>query len=108
MNDDFYYKRPRFCGAFFDVFALLTKTESLDDGTIAVDVVVVEVLQQLTTLTDEHCQRTGCVVILVILLQVLRQVRDAIAEESNLCLCRTGILCVLTILTKDLLLFGFV
>ena len=87
---------------------LLTKTEGLDDGTIAVDVLVVEVLQQLTTLTYEHSQRTCCVVILVILLQVLCQMRDAIAEESDLCLCRTGVRGALAILTEDLLLLGFV
>ena len=87
---------------------LLTKTEGLDDGTVTIDVVVVEVLQQLAALTDEHRQRTGCVVILVILLQVLCQVRDAIAEESDLCLCRTGVCGALAILTKDLLLLGFV
>ena len=87
---------------------LLAEAEGLDDGTIAVDVLVIEVLQQLTTLTYEHRQRTCCVVILVILLQVLCQVRDAIAEECNLCLCGTGIFSTFAILTEDFLFLGFV
>ena len=87
---------------------LLTKTEGLDDSTITIDIVIVEILQQLTALTDKHCQRTGCVVVLVILLQVLCQVRDAIAEEGDLCLCRTSVGSALAILTEDLLLLGFV
>ena len=92
----------------FSNSCLLTKTEGLDDGTVTIDIVHVEVLQQLTALTDEHRQRTGSVVILVILLQVLCQMRDAITEESDLCLCRTGVRGTLAILTEDLLLLGFV
>lgn len=36
--------------------SLFTKTEGLDDGTITVDVVNVQILQQLAALTDEHGQ----------------------------------------------------
>ena len=87
---------------------LLTETESLDDGTITIDIVIVEILQQLAALTDEHGQRTGCVVVLVVLLQVLCQVRDTIAEQGNLRLCRAGVLSTLTILAEDLFFLGFV
>ena len=87
---------------------LLAKTESLYDSTIAIDIGVVEVLQQLTALTYEHSQRTSCVVVLVILLQVLSQVRDTVREEGDLCLCRTGISGCLAILTEDFLLLSFV
>ena len=90
------------------MFCLLTKTEGLDNSTITIDVVIVEVLQQLAALTYEHGQRTGCVVILVILLQVLCQMRDAIAEESDLSLSRTSVLCVLAILAEDFLFLCFV
>ena len=90
------------------LIVLLTKTECLNDSTITVDVVVVEILQQLTALTDEHCQRTGGVVILVVLLQVLCQVRDAIAEEGDLGLSGTGVRGAFAILTEDLFLLGFV
>ena len=78
------------------VVVLLSKSKGLDDCTIAVDVVNVQVLQQLTALTYQHGQGAGGVVVLVILLQVLCQVRDTIAEEGDLCLCRTGISSALT------------
>ena len=41
---------------FSKKFVLLTQTECLDNCTITVDVVRVEVLQQLTTLTYQHGQ----------------------------------------------------
>ena len=40
----------------FSSICLLTKTEGLDDGTVTIDIVHVQVLQQLTTLTNEHGQ----------------------------------------------------
>ena len=90
------------------MYNLLTEAEGLNDSTITIDVVIVEILQQLAALSYEHRQRTGRVVVLVVLLQVLCQVRDAIAEEGNLGLCGTCVGSALAILTEDLLLLGFV
>ncbi len=70
-------------------FGLLTQAEGLDDGTVAVDVVYIEILQQLAAAAYHHRQRAGCHVVLVVLLQVLSQVLDAVGEQSNLALCRT-------------------
>ena len=36
--------------------SLLTETQSLDDSTITLDVTIVEVIEQCTTLTYELCQ----------------------------------------------------
>ena len=72
-------------------YFLLTQAESLHDGTIAVDVVLVEILQHLATTADELGQRAGGAVVLVVLLQMLRQVLDAIGEQGNLALCRTRV-----------------
>ena len=65
---------------------LLTQTESLDQFTIAVDVLVVEVLQKLTTATYHLGQCTCCTEVLVILLQVLGEVLNAESEQGNLAL----------------------
>ena len=65
---------------------LLTQTESLDEFTIAVDVLVVEVLQELTTTTYHLGQCTCCTEVLVILLQVLGEVLDAESEQGHLAL----------------------
>lgn len=66
---------------------LLTQTESLDDGTVAVDVAVVEVIKECAALAYELCEAACCLEILVITLQVLREVLDAEGEKSNLALC---------------------
>lgn len=83
-------------------FYLLSQTESLDDGTIAVDVAVVEIVKECTALTYELCQRAGCLEVLVVLLQVLCEVLDTISEKCNLALCRTCVCCLLAILAENL------
>ena len=65
---------------------LLAQSEGLDDGTIAGDVVLIEILQHLAAATDELGQRASRSEVLVVLLQVLGEVLDAIGEESNLAL----------------------
>ena len=89
---------------------LLTKTESLDDGTVAIDIAVVQVVEQSATLADELGKRTGSDEVLVVLLHVLREVLDAVGEEGNLALCGTCILSLLvvTVLCENLLLLSLV
>ena len=54
-------------------FRLLTKTEGLDDGTVAIDIAVVQVIEQCATLSYKLCQRTCCSIIFTVLLYVFRQ-----------------------------------
>ena len=63
---------------FFLRFRLTAQAESLDDGTVAVDVALVQIVQKAAALADEDCQRTLCYVILVVLLEVLRQVGNTV------------------------------
>ena len=90
---------------FVSTAELFAETQSLDDGTIAIDVAVVQIVKESAALTYQLGQGAGGSEILVVLLQVLSQVRDAIREESNLAFCRTGIGSALAILTKDFLFF---
>ena len=83
---------------------LLTQTQSLHDSTITIDIVYVEILQQLTTTTYHLGQRTSGSIVLVILLQVLRQVLDTIGEQCDLALCATSISSTLAKLSEDLYL----
>ena len=92
-------KQPLF---FSFYLVLLTQAERLDKCTIAIDVLVVEILQQLTTATYHLCQGAGGTKVLVILLQVLSEVSDTIGEQSHLALNRTSVLGVLAILAEDL------
>ena len=81
---------------------LLTQAESFDNCTIAVDVASLQVVEQGATLTYETGQGTLGAVVLAVLLHVLGQVLDAVAEQSNLALSTTGVGLTLAILFKDL------
>ena len=70
---------------------LLTQTEGLDDGTIAVDIAFLQVVKQCTTFADETCECTLGAVVLEVLLHVLGQVSDTETEECNLTLGATRV-----------------
>lgn len=70
---------------------LPTESELRNECPVPLDVVAPEVIQQPTTTTHEHQQATTAVMVLLVELQMLRQVVDAPREERNLHLRRTGI-----------------
>jgi len=86
----------------------LTQTERLDDGTVAIDIVDVEILQEFAATTYHLGERTGRGIVLVVLLQVLREVLDTIGKQCNLALCAAGIGSTLAILVENLLLLGLI
>lgn len=45
---------------------LLTNTKLLDDGTITVNVTILKIVKELTTLTYQHNQSTTCAIIFLI------------------------------------------
>src|SRR5262245_51470638 len=55
---------------------LLTDSERLDDGAVAVDILGLEIVQESTPLPDQHQQATTRVVILRVGLEVLGKVRN--------------------------------
>ena len=83
---------------------LLTQTESLNNGAVAINVVYIEILQELAATTYQLGERTSSNKVLVVLLQVLGEVLDTIGEQGNLALSRTRVGRALTILAKNLLL----
>ena len=91
-------------GHDFSVVGLLAQAECLHDGTVAVDILLVEIFQHFAATTYQLGQRTGSAEVLVVLLQVLREVLDAIGEQGNLALSGTGIGGRLSVLLKNLFL----
>ena len=83
-------------------YRLLTQAESLDEFTITIDVLVVEILQEFTTATYQLGQRTSGSEVLVVLLQVLGEVLNAIGEQGYLTLNRAGVFGVLAELAENL------
>ena len=81
---------------------LFTQAESFDNCTIAGDVAALQVVEQGATLTNQTSEGTLGAVVLAVLLHVLSQVTDAVAEQSNLALSAAGIGSALAILAKNL------
>src|SRR4051794_39925601 len=70
---------------------LPAEAELRDECPVPLDVVASEVVEQSPTLTHEHEQPTAAVMVLLMDLQVLREVVDAPREERHLDLRRPGI-----------------
>src|SRR6266545_7352489 len=82
------------------------KAEPLDQGPVAVDVLLRQVVQQPAALTDQEQQATTAVVVVLVLLQVLGQLRDAVRQQRDLDLGGAGVTLGQGVLTHDLLLRG--
>ena len=64
--------------------ALPAQAELGDEGPVPIDVVAPQVVEQATTSTDEHEQPTARVMVLLVDLQVLREVVDPLGEDRHL------------------------
>jgi hypothetical protein len=71
--------------------ASATQTEGGDECAVALYIDAAQVVQQTTATADEHQQATAAVVVLLVHLEVLREVCDAVGEERDLHLGRTGV-----------------
>ena len=79
-----------------DLSQLLAQVQLGDQRTVALDVGLLEVLQQTTTLADHQQQTTVGVVVLLVVLQVLVQVVDAVGQQRDLHLGGTGVALMLS------------
>ena len=80
---------------------VVANAELLDERAVLFDVAVLDVLQQATTLTDELHEATASVVVLLVLLQVLGEVLDAVRHDGDLNLGGTGIAFALAVLGDE-------
>ena len=62
----------------FSFLALLAQTESLDDGAVALDVSLLEVVEQSATLTYQLGQSPFSAIILTVLLKMFRQMGNTV------------------------------
>lgn len=70
---------------------LLSDAELCDAGSVTLDVLVHEVIEQTAALTDHKKQAVAAVVILLVNLQMLGELIDALGQDGNLHLGRTGV-----------------
>jgi hypothetical protein len=80
---------------------LSTQSETLDERTVAVDVNVLQVAKKATTLTNKKKKATTAVVVVLVLLEVLSEVFDALSQNSDLNLRRTGVTWVGCVFVDD-------
>ena len=74
-------KATSFDVAFLFLFfsrGLLTQSESLNDSAVALDVAILQVVEECTTLTYQLGQCSCCTIIFTVLFQVLRQVGNTV------------------------------
>ena len=84
---------------------LVTKVEGLNDCAVTLDINLLQVHKQLTTLTYKTQQRTLRTVVVTVALHVLGKVVDTVGKKCYLALRRTSIYFRSTVLTEKLLLF---
>ena len=87
------------------LIVLFTKVEVLHNLTVSLDVLALEVVKELATLTYEAEECTLCVVVLLVCLEVFCQVSDTVGKQSNLALWRTGVNIRLSVFAENLLFF---
>ena len=91
----------------FDLPKLFTKTEFLYDCTVALNVLLLEVTEKVSSVTDHLKHTAAAVMVLGVSLEVLGEVVDSLGENSDLNLGRTGVALVSSIGGDDFLLNVF-
>ena len=86
------------------MFALLSQAELANDSAVTLDIVLLQVVQQTSSATDHLLQTAAAVEVLLVGLQVLGQVSDAVGQNSNLYFGRTCVALVSSILRDDVVL----
>src|ERR1022692_4198532 len=85
---------------------LAAQAELLDQGAIALEVVLLQVVQEAAPPADELQQPSARVVVVPVRAQMLRQLVDALRQHRYLHLRRAGVGLAAAVLVDDLLL-GF-
>ena len=86
---------------------LLSQAELADDRAVTLDVVLLQVVQQTSSVTNHLLQTAAAVEVLLVSLEVLGQVSDAVGQDSNLYLGRTCVTLVGSVLLDDVELCFF-
>ena len=84
---------------------LLTKAQFSDDGTVPLNVLLLEVVEQVSSVADHLQQAAAGMMVLFVDLHMLGQVVDPFSQKGDLHLGRTGIPFMLGILLDNSVLF---
>ena len=84
---------------------LFTEIERLDDCSVALDIDLFQILQQLAALADQTQQRTLRAEVVLVAFEVFCKVADTVRKQCDLALRRTRVGVRLAVLAEKLLLF---
>ena len=65
-------------------FRLLSDAELLDEGSVAIQIILLKVSKKASSLTNHHEKTTSLVVILRVLLKVLSELVDTCSQNGDL------------------------
>ena len=85
----------------------LADVQLRNDGTIALDVLLGQVVEQAAALTDHLVHAKTAVVVIGMTLQMLGELKDALGKNGDLDFGRTGVVLVGGVLADDFGLFLF-
>jgi hypothetical protein len=85
----------------FQAKQLLADTEFGNDGLVALGIVFLEVVEQATPLADQHEKAAARAVVFLVRLEVLRQLANALAEQSDLDFRASGIARMRAVLVNE-------
>ena len=86
---------------------LLAQTELLDDCAVTLNILLLQIAEKVSSVTDHLEHAATAVMVLRVVLQVLGERVDAAGENGDLHLGRTGVAFVYRIGCDDVLLFAF-
>ena len=96
-----------FAAAFLSHSLLFSESELADDRAVTLDVNLLQVVEQVSSVTDHLLQTAAAVEVLLVGLQVRGQVVDASGQNCDLNLGRTGVSFVGSVLFNQCELFVF-
>lgn len=86
---------------------LLTESEFCDYCTVTLNILLLEIVEKAAALTDHLKKTTAAVIILVVYLEVLGELGDALRKNRNLYFRRTCVCVVEAVIRDNLCLFLF-
>lgn len=86
---------------------LLTNLELLDQITISIDVLRLQIIKKTASLTNHLVKTASAVIVLLVVLKVLGELLDSCGKKRYLYFGGTGILRVLSVLGNDFRLLLF-
>ena len=91
--------------SFFRRLRLLAEVERLHDRAVALDVDLLEILEQLAALAHQTQQRPLRPEVVLVALEVFSKVADTVRKQRDLALGGAGVGVGLAVLAENLLLF---